>query len=896
MSPKTTSKTPLMRQYDDVKEKHPGTILLFRVGDFYETFADDAELVSRELGITLTKRNNGGDQTPLAGFPYHALDTYLPKLVKRGHRVAVCEQVEDPSEAKDAGRKVVNREVTEITTPGVTMSEKLLEHKRNNYAAAVYWAGGTAGVAFSDVSTGEFALSQVHKNQVADLLQSISPSEILLSKSKKNNMPAGLQDYNITFIEDWVYEGDYGYNLLTDHFETHSLKGFGVEDLSVAQIAAGALMHYIQETQKASLGHIKRLHAFENQEFMSLDGSTKRNLELITSIQEGGTEGTLISILDDTCTAMGGRLLRKWMMRPLKRLKPISQRLNAVEALHVNHEIREKLREELDQVGDLERLISRICVGRANARDLMQLKMSLAQVPRLKMQFSQLDEPLLNDIRDRLKLLIEVQERIEKAIQEDPPASVRDGGIFKDGFNDELEELRDIARNGKKYIAKIKEELAQETGINSLKIGYNKVFGYYIEVTNTHKDKVPEHFIRKQTLVNSERYITPELKEVEEKILSSEERSKTLEYELFEELRLYVAEFADEVQQVAQALAELDCLQSFAEVAFRNDYCKPGMADDQVIDIKKGRHPVVEKTLPPGEPFIPNDIHLENEDEQILIITGPNMAGKSIILRQTGLIVLLAQIGSFVPAKEAHIGMVDKIFTRVGASDNLAAGESTFLVEMNEAANILNNATRNSLILLDEVGRGTSTFDGLSIAWALAEYLHNQPSVAAKTLFATHYHELNELENMYEHIVNYNVQVKEHAGKVIFLRKLVRGGADHSYGIQVADMAGLPSIVIERAREILKNLESHSLDITDSNGTLEEGAKKKAVAAQKAAKNMDKQEQIEQMSLFQTQLDPRIEQLIDKLEASDPNRMTPIESLMLVAELKKLADSSKNGD
>ena len=893
MSPKTKSKTPLMRQYDEVKEKHPGTILLFRVGDFYETFSEDAELVSKELGITLTKRNNGGDQTPLAGFPYHALDTYLPKLVKRGHRVAVCEQVEDPSEAKDAGRKIVNREVTEITTPGVTMSEKLLEHKRNNYAAAIYWAGGTAGVAFADVSTGEFALSQVHKSQVNDLLQSISPSEILLAKNKKNSVPEELQDHNITCIDDWVYEGDYGYNLLTDHFETHSLKGFGVEDLNVAQIAAGALMHYIQETQKASLGHIKRLHAFENQEFMSLDGSTKRNLELITSIQEGGTEGTLISILDDTGTAMGGRLLRKWIMRPLKRLKPISRRLNAVEALNVNHEVRENLREELEQVGDLERLISRICVGRANARDLMQLKLSLAQVPRIKMQFSQLDEPLLNDIRDRLKLLIEVQERIEKAIQEDPPASVRDGGIFKDGFNDELDELREIARNGKNYIAKIKKELTQETGISSLKIGYNKVFGYYIEVTNTHKDKVPEHFIRKQTLVNSERYITPELKEVEEKILSSEERSKTLEYELFEELRLYVSEFADEVQQVAQALAELDCLQSFAEVSYRNNYCKPSMADDQIIDITKGRHPVVEKTLPPGEPFIPNDIHLENEDEQILIITGPNMAGKSIILRQTGLIVLLAQIGCFVPAKEAHVGLVDKIFTRVGASDNLAAGESTFLVEMNEAANILNNATRNSLILLDEVGRGTSTFDGLSIAWALAEYLHNQPSVAAKTLFATHYHELNELENMYEHIVNYNVQVKEHEGKVIFLRKLVRGGADHSYGIQVADMAGLPSIVIERAKEILKNLESHSLDITDSNGTLAEGAKKKAVAAKKAAKDMDKQEQIEQMSLFQTQLDPRIEQLIDKLEASDPNRMTPIESLMLLSELKKLVENSK---
>lgn len=895
MSTSTKKKklTPLMRQYHDIKEEHEGAILLFRVGDFYETFADDAELVSEELGITLTKRNNGSDQTPLAGFPYHALDTYLPKLVKKGYRVAVCEQVENPSEAKKAGRKIVSREVTEITTPGVTMSEKLLEHKRNNYAAAIYWDGKTAGVAFSDVSTGEFALSQVAKEQLNDLLQSVAPAELLLPQNLKNRVPEELLDYNLTFIEEWVYEGDYGYNLLTDHFETHSLKGFGVEELDVGHVAAGALMHYLQETQKASLGHIKRLQAFENQEYMALDGSTKRNLELATTIQEGQSEGTLISILDDTETAMGGRLLRKWVMRPLKRMEPIRKRLNAVEALNVNHEVREQIREELGQVGDLERLISRICVGRANARDLAKLKMSLAQIPRIKMKFNQLEEPLLNDILDRLKLLVEIQERIERAIVEDPPASVRDGGIFEDGFNEELDELRDVARNGKNYIKEIKDELAAETGISSLKVGYNKVYGYYIEVTNTHTDKVPEHFIRKQTLVNSERYITPELKEVEEKILSSEERSKKLEYELFEELRLYVADYAEDVQQVAQALAELDCLQSFAEVAYSNNYCKPAIADDQVIDITKGRHPVVEKTLPAGDPFIPNDIHLENEDEQILIITGPNMAGKSIILRQTGLIVLLAQIGCFVPAEEAHIGLVDKIFTRVGASDNLAAGESTFLVEMNEAANILNNATRNSLILLDEVGRGTSTFDGLSIAWSLAEYLHNQPSVAAKTLFATHYHELNELENMYDHVVNYNVSVKEHDGKVIFLRKLVRGGADHSYGIQVADMAGLPSIVIERAKEILGNLESHSLDVTDSNGTLEEGAKKKKAAVQKAAKQMEKQEEISQPSLFQAQLDPNTEMLLDKLQACDPNRMTPIESLMLVSELKKLADKNK---
>lgn len=882
--------TPLMRQYFQIKDEHPGTILLFRVGDFYETFADDAQLISKELGITLTKRNNGGDQTPLAGFPYHALDNYLPKLVKKGYKVAVCDQTEDPEEAKKAGRKIVNREVTEITTPGVTMSEKLLDHKRNNYIASLYWDGDTIGVAFSDISTGEFALSHIHEENLDSMLAAIQPSEILVQQKKKNKLDESLTHHNITYIEDWVYEGDYGYKLLTDHFETHSLKGFGVESLKIAHVAAGSLMHYMQDTQKAYLRHLRRLYAYESNEFMSLDAATKRNLELATSIQEGGTEGTLISILDDTCTAMGGRLLRRWIMRPLKRLKPIQQRLDAVDKLFNSHDIRKSLREELEQIGDMERLISRICVGRTNARDVVQLKLSLAQIPRLKSQISSFDDPLMKDIFGRLKLLIEVQERIGSTLKEDPPASVRDGGMIAEGFNEELDELRDVAKNGKKYIAKIKDELAKEHNIPSLKIGYNKVFGYYIEVTNTHKDKVPESFIRKQTLVNSERYITPELKEVEEKVLSAEERSKTLEYELFEELRLYVAEFADEIQQVAQAIGELDVLQGFAEVAFRNNYAKPEVGDHEEIDIKKGRHPVVEKSLPMGEPFIPNDIKLDNENDQILIITGPNMAGKSIILRQTGLIVLLAQVGSFVPAKSANIGMVDKIFTRVGASDNLAAGESTFLVEMNEAANILNNATPRSLILLDEVGRGTSTFDGLSIAWSLAEYLHNHAPVAAKTLFATHYHELNELEQMYERTKNYNVQVKEHDGKVVFLRKLVAGGADHSYGIQVADMAGLPQVVIERAKEILKNLESHSLDITNKNGSIEQEASTKKEASKNLSEKVEKQPETSQMSMFQTHVDPRIETVLNKLEATDPNRMTPIEALMLITELKKLVD------
>lgn len=877
-----------MRQYFDIKEKHPGTILLFRVGDFYETFSDDAKLISKELGITLTKRNNGGDQTPLAGFPYHALDTYLPKLVKRGYRVAICEQTEDPDEAKKAGRKIVQREVTEITTPGVTLSEKLLDHKRNNYIASIHWAGGTAGVAFSDISTGEFALSQVSKGELDALMQSLQPSEILLQKKYKNNLPDEVSQYNITFIDDWVYQGDYGYNLLTDHFNTHSLKGFGVEELEIAHQAAGSLLHYMQETQKSSLAHLRRLYAYENTDYMALDASTKRNLELTTTMQEGGTDGTLVSILDDTVTAMGGRLLRKWINRPLKKVKTIEKRLEAVYWLYKKHERRHELRDELGQVGDLERLISRISVGRTNARDLKQLQLSLAQIPRVKAQISQSDNELLDSINVRLKLLVDVQERIEDALMEDPPASIRDGGIFADGFDENLDELREIARNGKKYIAKIKDELAKETGISSLKIGYNKVFGYYIEVTNTHKDKVPEHFIRKQTLVNSERYITPELKDVEEKVLSAEDKSKMLESELFEELRLYVAEFADEIQQVAAALAELDCLECFAEVSFRNNYVRPDVNDEDVIDVKKGRHPVVEKTLPAGEPFIPNDIYLDNSEYQILMITGPNMAGKSIILRQTGLLVLMAQIGCFVPAEKAIIGLVDKIFTRVGASDNLAAGESTFLVEMNEAANILNNATPKSLILLDEVGRGTSTFDGLSIAWSLSEYLHNKPEVAAKTLFATHYHELNELESRYERIKNFNIKVKEHDGKVIFMRKLVRGGTDHSYGIQVANMAGLPQVVINRAKEILSNLESHSLDVShEGNGAIKKTAAKKE-AARKASKEVEKQEQLPQMTLFDTHVDPKIETVINKLEASDPERMTPIEALLLLSELKRI--------
>lgn len=880
--------TPLMAQYYEVKKQYPGTVLLFRVGDFYETFAEDAVLVSKELGITLTARNNGGDKTPLAGFPYHSLDTYLPKLVKKGYKVAICEQTENPEEAKKAGRKIVDREVTQITTPGVTLSEKLLEHKKNNYIISIFWTNDKIGVAFSDISTGEFALSEVNERELNSLMAALQPAEVLVPVKMKNKLPHEISSYNITKIEDWVYEGDYGYKILTEHFKTHSLKGFGVEQLKIAQTAAGSLLHYMQETQKAFLRHLRRLYAYESSEYMSLDAATKRNLELTSSMQMGGTEGTLFSIVDDTQTAMGGRLLRRWLMRPLKRLKLIQKRLDGVEVLFKNHDIRRNLRDELEHIGDLERLISKICMGRANGRDVAQVKMSLAQLPKVKSQIASSENEMLKDISGRLKIMIDLQERIQTTLVDEPPASLRDGGIIRAGFNEELDELRDIAKNGKTYIAKIKDKLIAETGITSLKISYNKVFGYYIEITNSHKDRVPDTFIRKQTLVNAERYITPELKEVEEKVLSAEDKSKMLEFELFETLRMYVAEFADEIQQIAFALAEIDVIQSFAEVAFKNNYAKPEVRDSDELIIKKGRHPVVESSLPMGEPFIPNDVELNNTDQQIMIITGPNMAGKSIILRQTGLIVLLAQVGSFVPAESATIGMVDKIFTRVGASDNLAAGESTFLVEMNEAANILNNATPRSLILLDEVGRGTSTFDGLSIAWSLAEYLHNHAPVAAKTLFATHYHELNELENLYERIKNFNVLVKEHDGKVIFMRKLVRGGADHSYGIQVANMAGLPTVVINRAKEILTNLERHSLDITNKNGGLESEAGNKKKATSNLSQKIEKQPEIAQMSLFNGTIDPHLETVINKLEALDTNRLTPIEALLLVTELKKI--------
>jgi DNA mismatch repair protein MutS len=904
---KQKTETPLMRQYNEIKAKHPGTILLFRVGDFYETFSDDAVLVSKELGITLTKRNNGGDMTPLAGFPFHALDTYLPKLIKKGHRVAVCEQTEDPAEAKARKSKIVDREVTEITTPGVTLSDKLLDHNRNNYLVSLYVHGEQLGVAFCDVSTGELGVTEIHKTELGAFLSAFQPAELLTSRKHKNTFTEYLVGVTCTWIDDWVYEGSYGYELLKEHFRTHSLKGFGVEDHTHALVAAGALLHYVRENQKSTMAHIRRMYAHDLAGYMVLDASTKRTLELTSSMQDGRQEGTLISILDETRTAMGARLLRRWLMQPLRQIDAISNRLDSVEELTKNHTMRSELREVLGHVGDLERLLSRVMVGRSAPRDLAALKSTLELIDPIKQCLLEFHSELIQHTSEQLDPIPEVYSLIASALRDDPPSGLRDGGFIRDGFHQELDELRDITLNGKQFIARIQKELILKTGIHSLKLGYNKVFGYYIEITNAHKERIPEDFIRKQTLVNAERYITPELKEIEEKILSAEERIVALEHELFVKLCEEVAVHSDRLQQNAYAIAQMDVIQGLAEVAVRNNYVKPEVDNSSNLDIRAGRHPVVERLLPMGEPFIPNDILLDNDSRQIMIITGPNMAGKSVILRQTGLIVLLAQVGSFVPATKATIGLVDKIFTRVGASDNLAAGESTFLVEMNEAANILNNATPRSLILLDEVGRGTSTFDGLSIAWSLAEYVHNQPDVAAKTLFATHYHELNELASMYERIFNCNVQVQEHRGKVIFLRKLIEGGADHSYGIQVASMAGLPGAVIERATEILHNLEKHSLDITNKQGDVTSNSDNPSSetptnrlaptnaptsaplthSSRNALKAVEKQPELPQLSLFAGMKDPRWETIRNRLEGIDPNRLTPIEALLLLTELKR---------
>jgi len=866
--------TPLMAQYFKIKEANPDTILLFRVGDFFETFDEDAKLASKVLGITLTKRSNGAaEDVPLAGFPHHAIDTYLPKLVRAGYRVAVCEQVENPKFAKG----IVKREVIEVVTPGVTLSDKLLDHKKNNYLLSVFIKNEIAGISFVDISTGEYLVYEVNESEFVQQIESIAPSEILIQKKDKDYLIPLIQKTNssirVSKIDDWIFNFEYAKELLLMHFKTVNLKGFGVDHLNEGIIAAGVILNYLQETQKTNLSHLSSISLYNFGEYMILDSATRRNLEITFAMRDGGREGSLISILDKTSTAMGGRLMKKWITRPLRNKSSIDKRLDSVEELLKEKSLRQKLVTELKEIGDLERLISRISTGRANPREVVAIKSSLKKIPAVIDYLKSCKVDTLKQISDKLNSLEELVTKIQAALVDSPPATINDGGVIRNGFSEELDELREIAFHGKDWIAKLQKTEREKTAIPSLKVSYNKVFGYYIDISNAHKEKVPETYIRKQTLVNSERYITPELKEYEDKILNAEEKIYELETQLFNEVKLLSASYASVIQNNAQYIAMLDCFISFAECAESYKYVKPEIFEDTKLKIVKGRHPVVEQILPPGDKFTPNDCKMDNEQEQIIILTGPNMAGKSVYLRQTGLIVLMAQIGSFVPAGEAEIGIVDRIFTRVGASDNITAGESTFLVEMQEAANILNNATQKSLILLDEIGRGTSTFDGISIAWAITEYIHENREVAAKTLFATHYHELNEMAEIFPRIKNYKVEVREYDDKVIFLHKVNPGSADHSYGIQVAQMAGLPKFVTSRAKEVLQNLESKEL-------TPYEEKKEKLQKMQR----LDNQ-----ISMFEIKDD----KIRDELKELQIDGLTPIEALNKLNDLKKKVKDDK---
>lgn len=869
----TATETPLMKQYRQIKQKYPDTLLLFRMGDFFETFEDDAITASKVLGITLTKRANGkASDVPLAGFPHHALDNYLPKLVKAGLRVAVCEQMEDPKLAKG----IVKRDVIEVVTPGATFSEKLLDHKSNNFLASIYINGDVCGFAFCDVSTGEFATSEVHIKQLKEQVEIIGPSEILVSKKEKEKVfqtigfdPDASFDekkkYVITKVDDWVFNNDYAAELLTTQFNTKSLKGFGIDNMREGIIAAGCILNYLNETQKTNLEHIKKIYNYDYSDYIILDPSTKRNLEITSSISEGGREGTLISILDCTETAMGGRLLKKWVSRPLKKREQIERRLEAVSDLYSNKREREDLLNDLKSVADLERLLSKVSTGKAVPRDILQLKISLLQINNIREKLDNFTSGSITSLRQNLIDIPELTKEIEKAINQNFIEGRDNYGVINKGYNPDLDELKDIMINGKTWMDNFQSRERKRTGINSLKVAFNKVFGYYIDITRTHADKVPQDYIRKQTLVNSERYITQELKEYEDKILNAEEKISVIESKIFNDLRLFILQFTDDIQKNAILIATLDTLLSFAQVSEMYRYIRPEVNDSDAITIAEGRHPVIERLLPAGEQYIANDTAIDTANNQILIITGPNMSGKSSYLRQVGLIVLLAQIGCFVPAKSASIGIVDKIFTRVGASDNIAKGESTFLVEMHEAANILNNATSKSLILLDEIGRGTSTYDGISIAWAMTEYLHENPNIRAKTLFATHYHELNALANLYLRIKNYRVEVREYGDKVIFLRKINEGTADHSYGIQVAQMAGLPDAVTKRAKEILNSLED------------KESSRKKKDQLQVSLFEVEKKEEKDVIT----------DEVIKMLDEVDVNNITPVEALNILMKLKK---------
>ncbi|MEK7263476.1 MAG: DNA mismatch repair protein MutS [Bacteroidota bacterium] len=872
----TFSSTPLMRQYAQVKAKYPDTILLFRMGDFYETFEEDAKTTSRVLGITLTKRGKGesGD-IPLAGFPYHALETYLPRLLKAGLRVAVCEQLEDPKLAKG----IVKRDVTEVLTPGVAFSDKVLEKNRNNFLAAIYFptpivtANDIIGVAFIDISTAEFSCAEFPLKNLIAQLQIVAPAEILVQKNNRDQIEqyiGGAVKTTFTKLDDWLFNHDYGYEQLLNQFKTQTLKGFGVEEMPIAVIAAGAVLHYLNDTQKGNLSHIRKIVPFHIGDTMTLPYSTIRNLELLTPLSNDETATTLLSVLDATRTPMGGRLLKRWLIRPLTKLDAIHQRLNAVDELVQNTPLRATLVKILANIGDMERLISKICTGRANPRDILAMKSILIAIAKINEATAACTAHALTTLHTQLQPLEALVLSISSALVDDPPLALTDGNVIRKGYNATLDELRALSFSGKEWIANLQRIERERTGIHSLKISFNNIFGYYIEVTHTHKDKIPADYIRKQTMTNAERFITPALKEYEEKILHAEEKILALETELFTTLRATIAQEAEKIQHNAKLIALLDCITSFAEVAIANEYVHPEVNDSNAILIENGRHPVIEKLLPPGERYTPNSTILNNAEEQIIIITGPNMSGKSSYLRQVGLLVLMAHCGSFVPATKASIGNVDTIFTRVGASDNIASGESTFLVEMHEAAHIVNTATERSLILLDEVGRGTSTFDGVSIAWALTEYLHEK--VQAKTLFATHYHELNELAELYPRIKNYKVDVREYGDKVIFLHKVLPGFADHSYGIQVAQMAGLPEEITERAKHILKNLESSELHLHTGIGD----NRMKMQSAGMGAHEM-------QMTLFEIKED-KLRSLLEKIEIE---KLTPIEALFKLAELKK---------
>ena len=855
------------------------------MGDFYETFDEDAKTTARVLGITLTRRGNGAaGEIPLAGFPHHALDTYLPKLLKAGLRVAVCEQLEDPKFAKG----IVKRDVIEVVTPGIAFSDKVLDQKQNNYLASIALPSAVAtgddpiGFAFVDISTGEFAVAEIPFRELAQQINSILPSEIIVQKRDRETLQNLLRTHFsglYTTVDDWVYHFDYGYETLIRHFQTQSLKGFGIDAMTIGISAAGAVMHYLNETQKANLAHLRKIVPQNISDTIILDPSTKRNLE-ITSSFGGTSEGTLFSVLDKTMTPMGGRLLKKWISHPLKNLSQIRWRSDGVQSLVDESSIRKKLETELLEIGDIERLIAKIATGRANPRDMLGMKQILRKLPALKNIIGGFSRPPLSDIHANIEPIDPLAEAIDRAIADNPPLSLADGGVIRQGYNAELDELTSLAHSAKEWVANMQKKERERTGISSLKIGFNNVFGYYIEITHTHKDKIPADYIRKQTMTNAERFITPELKEYEEKILHAEEKILALETKLFNELRLEVASHAATIQQDAQQIALLDCLVSLAQVADDNQYVKPDVDDSTKLFIEGGRHPVIEALLPPGEKYVANSVSLDTGGNQILIITGPNMSGKSSYLRQVGLIVLLAQIGSYVPAKKAVIGLVDNIFTRVGASDNIASGESTFLVEMHEAANIVNRATDRSLILLDEVGRGTSTFDGISIAWALTEYLHEH--IGARTLFATHYHELNELADTFGRIKNYKVDVREYGDKVVFLHTVTPGTADHSYGIQVAKMAGLPDELTERAKTILSNLEETQLRPHGEEGDGAGFRPNGHLHGSGRRKVSPKPEERIQLTMFEMKDD----ELRSTLAKLDIDAMTPLEALKLLAKLK----------